>query len=113
MDNQTLSLILQIVVSLSTLIPLVIELVKYVRLSIKEKNWKNMLDLALNLMAEAEQKFACGADRRDWVISMLRASANTINYDMDEEQLGNLIDSVIALTKKVNVVEETEVKTVE
>lgn len=98
--------ILQIVISLCTIIPLLIELVKYIRKSIKEKNWQSMLQIAMNLMAEAETKFDSGAEKKEWVLSMVKASAKSINYDIDEESLSQLIDTIIGLTKKVNVEEK-------
>lgn len=98
--------ILQIVISLCTIIPLLIELVKYIRKSIKEKNWQNMLQIAMNLMAEAETKFDSGAEKKEWVLSMVKASAKSINYDIDEESLSQLIDTIIGLTKKVNIEEK-------
>ena len=98
--------ILQIVISLCTIIPLLIELVKYIRKSIKEKNWQSMLQIAMNLMAEAETKFDSGAEKKEWVLSMVKASAKSINYDIDEESLSQLIDIIIGLNKKVNIEEK-------
>jgi hypothetical protein len=54
-------------------------------------------------MAEAEQKFADGATRKEWVMAMVRAAAGTINYDVDSAEVATLIDSLCDLTKKVNV----------
>lgn len=98
--------ILQIVISLCTIIPLIIELVKYIRKSVKEKNWQSMLQIAMNLMAEAETKFDSGAEKKEWVLSMIKASAKSINYDIDDESLSQLIDTIIGLTKKVNIEEK-------
>lgn len=94
--------ILQIVISLCTIIPLLIELVKYIRKSVTEKNWQSMLQIAINLMAEAETKFNDGTEKKEWVLSMVKASAKSINYDIDEDSLSQLIDTIIGLTKKVN-----------
>ena len=98
--------ILQIIISLCTIIPLLIELVKYIRKSVKEKNWQSMLQIAMNLMAEAETIFDSGAEKKEWVLSMIKASAKSINYDIDEESLSQLIDTIIGLTKKVNIEEK-------
>jgi hypothetical protein len=62
-----------------------------------------LIRLLLNLIATAEEKFDNGADRKQWVIAMVQASANTINYPISEKELGDLIDNLVALTKKVNV----------
>lgn len=103
-------IIVSILTGLITAIPLVIKLVEYVKKAIQEKNWNNLLKLVMNLMAEAEQKFEKGADKKAWVISMIEASAKTINYEVDLEQVGELIDSLCAMSKLVNApVESTKV----
>lgn len=95
-----------ILTGLAVTIPLVIKLVEYVKKAIKEKNWNNLLALVMRLMAEAENKFDNGADRRQWVLGMVEASADTINYDIDLEEVGKLIDSLCAMSKKVNAPKE-------
>ena len=99
-----LELLVEILGGLVVIIPLVVKLVEYVKKSTLEKNWNNLIRLLLNLIATAEEKFDNGADRKQWVIAMVQASANTINYPISEKELGDLIDNLVALTKKVNVV---------
>lgn len=101
-----MELILEILSGLIIVIPLVIKLVEYVKKSATEKNWNNLIRLVMNLMATAEGKFDNGADRKEWVIAMVQASADTINYPISEKELGDLIDNLCALTKKVNVAAE-------
>lgn len=100
---EILKLIIEILAGLLVVIPLVAKLIEYVKKSTLEKNWNNLIRLLLNLMATAEEKFDNGADRRQWVIAMVQASANTINYSISEQELSNLIDNLVELTKKVNV----------
>lgn len=97
------NLIVQVLANLIVVIPLVIELVKYVQKAIKEKNWAKLIEMTTALIVEAEEKFKTGAEKKEYVISMVKASADIINYDISEEQLSALIDSTIELTKKVNV----------
>lgn len=97
-----LDVILSIVAGLAAAIPLVIKLVQYVQKAIKEKNWGQLLDLVMSLMEEAEEKFADGATRKEWVMAMVQASAESINYDIDLAAISELIDSLCDLTKKVN-----------
>ena len=117
--DSTLSLIIELLVSLATMIPLVIELVKYIQKAVKEKNWQNMIKLAISLMTEAEEKFAKGADRKEWVMAMIELSASSINYELDKQALSALIDNLVALTKVVNIatvaekVEDEEVEETE
>ena len=95
-------IVISVLTGLAATIPLVIKLIEWVQLAIKEKNWNNLLTLVMNLMAEAEGKFDNGADRKTWVLSMVEASAKTINYDVDLEQVGQLIDALCAMSKQVN-----------
>lgn len=107
---EILELVIEILAGLLVVIPLVAKLIEYVKKSTLEKNWSNLIRLLLNLMATAEEKFDNGADRKQWVIAMVQASANTINYPISEQELSKLIDNLVELTKKINVKIE-EVKT--
>ena len=100
---EVFNLVVEILGGLAVAIPLVIALIEYVKKSVREKNWNNLIRLVMNLMAVAEEKFDNGADRKQWVIAMVQASANTINYPITEKELGDLIDDLVALTNKVNV----------
>ena len=106
---EILELIIEILAGLMIVIPLVVKLIEYVKKSVLERNWHNLIHLLLNLIATAEEKFDNGADRKQWVIAMVQASANTINYPISEQELSKLIDNLVELTKKVNVkIQETE-----
>lgn len=95
-------ILISVLSGLAATIPLVIKLVEYVKKAIKEKNWADLLTLITNLMQEAESKFQTGADRKEWVLMMVKASADTINYDIDLEQVAKLIDDLCAMSKVVN-----------
>lgn len=101
--NETLQIIVQILTTLVTLVPMVYALVKYAVLATKEKNWNKLLSLLLKLCAEAEEQFGEGADKKQWVMSMTKSALNSINYEIDDATLSTLIDSLIDLTKKVNI----------
>lgn len=107
---EIVELIIEILSGLIIVIPLVLKLVEYVKKATIEKNWNNLIRLVMSLMATAEQKFDNGADRKEWVIAMVQASANTINYPISEKELSDLIDNLCALTKKVNVAIKEEEK---
>lgn len=97
-----IKLLIELAVELAVVIPLVIELVKYVKASIKEKNWGKLLDLIMKNITTAEQMFDSGEDKKEWVIKMIEESADLINYPFDEQMLSDLIDNIIEITKKVN-----------
>jgi hypothetical protein len=102
MDSNVVNIIISILSGIAACIPLVVQLVKYVKQSVQEKNWNQLLTLVTNLMEEAEKKFATGAERKEWVMSMVKASADTVNYPIDLDVVSELIDSLCAMSKIVN-----------
>lgn len=98
-----IELIASIVAGLLTAIPLVIKLVEYVKKAIKEKNWNVILNLVMDYMAIAEEKFDNGTERKEWVLSMIEETASTVNYDIDMTVISDLIDNLCKMSKKVNV----------
>lgn len=95
-------ILVSILTGLVTAIPLVVELVKYVKESVKEKNWGKLVSLVLTLIQDAEEKFDNGSDRKEWVLSMVQASADAINYDVNLDLVGELIDNLCTMSKNVN-----------
>lgn len=93
---------LRILAGLVVVIPLVVELVKYVKEAGKAKNWTDLMTLVINLMKQAEDMFDEGADRKMWVMSMVSASAKTINYPVDMDQVSAWIDALCDMSKIVN-----------
>lgn len=104
---QWLQLVASIVAGLLTAIPLAIKLVEYVKKAAKEKNWSKVLDMVMKYMATAEEKFDNGADRKEWVLAMVKASADTVDYDIDMEVISQLIDDLCSMSKAVNATAET------
>jgi hypothetical protein len=96
-------ILVSILSGLAVAIPLVVQLVRYVEAATKEKNWGKVLDLVIDLMEQAEVQFDKGSDKKAWVLSMIEASASSLNYDIDLERIGDMIDALVALTKNVNV----------
>ena len=103
-------LIIAIIAGLATAIPLVIKLVEYVRKSVQEKNWGQLVSLVIDLMEEAETKFEDGATRKEWVMAMAKAAAESINYKIDEDALSKMIDALCDMTKVVNAPATTTTK---
>lgn len=95
-------IIAKILAGLAVLIPLVAELIKYVKQASEEKNWTDLMTLVINLMKQAEDMFDDGADRKMWVMSMISACAKTINYPVDFDQVSAWIDALCDMSKVVN-----------
>ena len=98
MDSEWVRLIVSVLSGLAATIPLVIQLVKYVRKTIQDKNWPEVVKLVTSYMERAEAMFEKGADRKEWV----KASADTVNYDLDMDKISDLIDSLCDMSKIVN-----------
>ncbi len=101
--EQIVSIIVAILTGLAACIPLAAKLVTFAKQVAQEKNWGAYLGLAVKLIQQAEQKFNDGATRKEWVMAMVQASAEYINYPVDSDALSNLIDALVGMSKTVNV----------
>ena len=102
MDNNVVNIIVSILSGIAACIPLVVQLVKYVKQAVQEKNWNQLVTMVMKLMEEAEKKFETGADRKEWVMTMIKASSDSINYPVDMDAISALIDSLCDMSKIVN-----------
>lgn len=94
--------VVAILSGLAAVIPLAIQLVKYVKQTVKERNWAQVMNKVIDLMEVAETKFKEGAERKEWVLAMLKASADSINYDIDYDAIGEMIDTLCDMSKIIN-----------
>lgn len=102
MNMEWLQLTVSVLAGLATAIPLAIKLVEYVQKAMKEKNWGKVLDMVMKYMETAEEKFDNGADRKEWVLAMVKASADTVDYDIDMAAISKLVDDLCKMSKTVN-----------
>lgn len=103
-----INLVVSVLSGLIVLIPMVYKLIEFVQKATKEKNWVELLRLVSGFMAEAEQMFQTGVERKDYVLMAVKASANTVNYDIDMDVVSKMIDDLCELSKLVNAPKETE-----
>ena len=102
MDSEWVRIVVAALPGIAACIPLVIQLVKYVRQTIQERNWPEIIRTVTAYMERAETMFENGADRKEWVMTMVKASADTIDYDIDMDKISELIDSLCDMSKIVN-----------
>lgn len=102
MNEEILRIIVSILSGIAACIPLVVQLIKYVQKAVQEKNWNQLVSMVMKLMEEAEKKFDTGADRKEWVMTMIKASSDSINYEIDMDAISSLIDSLCDMSKVVN-----------
>lgn len=100
--NIWIEIIISVLTGLTATIPLVIKLVDTIKKAHKEKNWKAVVQITLSLMKEAEQNYTNGADKKQYVMSSIKAMEKSLQYDIDEDAIGELIDAVTDATKKIN-----------
>lgn len=98
--------VVAVLAGLASVIPLVIQLIKYVKQAVKEKNWAQVMNKVIDLMEVAETKFKEGAERKEWVMAMLKASADSINYDIDYDAVSKMIDTLCDMSKIINPAHE-------
>lgn len=101
MDNW-MNLIIAILSGLVTTIPLVVQLVKYVQAAVQEKQWSKVLGLVLNLMTEAERAYTTGTERKQFVMNSIESIKDTLNYQVDMDQISKVIDDIIAASRVIN-----------
>ena len=97
------TIILPIISGIIACIPLVIKLVEVSQKIVKEKNWTMVMQLVLKLMAEAEDNYETGAERKEYVLDSIQALQGTLNYEVDLDAIGAMIDSVAKASKKINI----------
>lgn len=110
---EILKLIAAIASGLAAAIPLAIQLVKCAKQVVKEKNWNIVIQKVMDLMETAETKFAEGAERKEWVLAMLKAGADGINYDIDYDAIAEMIDRLCDMSKIVNATASEKNETAE
>lgn len=102
MDMELIKLIISALPGIAAIITLVYQLVKYIRQVIKEKRWPELLSIVMSYMERAETMFESGADRKEWVMAMVKASADTAKYEVDMDAISEMIDSMCDMSKVVN-----------
>ena len=103
--NYWIQIAISILSGIAVAIPLINKLVNVVKDSVKEKNWNLLMKMTMDYMTEAEKNIASGAERKEWVMSMVIASASNINYPMTDEdvkKIEDLIDAICDASKILN-----------
>ena len=92
-----------ILVGLAVLIPMMIALIKYVNKAAEDKNWNIIVKMVLDLMVQAEQDYSTGAERKEFVMNQLKVMAKTVDFEIDQDKVSDLIDALCDMAHEVNV----------
>ena len=99
-------IVAEILAGLVVIIPLVGKLVSMTTSYVKEKNWNKIITMVTEYMIQAEKLYTLGADKKAWVLEMVRTSGAISNFDLTEENLlkiSELIDQMCSLSKQINI----------
>lgn len=100
---EIINLIISILSGIAVCIPLAIKLVDAVKKLWQEKNWAPVMQLVLKFMAEAEELYKVGADKKAYVMKSIEEIQNSLNYKIDMEVVSVMIDSICDASRKINV----------
>lgn len=103
--DKWISLIASIFSGIAVCIPLLYQLIKYIREAITSSRWDELLKLVMANMATAEHLFDTGALRKQWVMDLLTANAEKVGYELrpdDIVKIGDMIDELCKMSKVVN-----------
>ena len=95
-------IVASILAGIAVCIPLAVKLVQYVREAVRAKNYPALVSLVTDLMRQAEAMFEKGPERKTWVLKMVEASARTVNFDIDLNIAGDMIDALCEMARTVN-----------
>ena len=101
--NFWIQAIISILSGVAVLVPLMIKLIQFVQAGVKEKNWSQVLKLVMSLMADAEDNFESGAEKKEWVMGQLKALAGSIDYDINWDVISEMIDKICDVSKEINI----------
>lgn len=98
-----LSLIATAIPLIGVILYLLAKLFKSKRLEKIANEYAQYQDLMKGLIVQAE-KFGSkqGDKKKEWVLEQLHSYAEKVGFDYDEDELSEMIEDVIDLTKKVN-----------
>jgi hypothetical protein len=86
-------------------IPILAALGNAITECVQQKNWSAIVAFILEYMAQAEQLFEKGADRKTWVMEMLEEAVIQLNYPYDDEarnKVSAMIDDICEASKIIN-----------
>lgn len=100
-----LNYVITILSGIAVCIPILSALAKAISECVQQKNWSAIVAFILEYMAQAEQLFEKGADRKTWVMEMLEESVIQLNYPYDDEarnKVSAMIDDICEASKIIN-----------
>ena len=102
---ERLEFIIALFSALSATIALIVKLFMVASELIKEKKYSELFDIVSKAIVEAEAIYSLsGEEKKERVMETAKNAAETLGIkDFDAERISYLIETIIEITKKVNV----------
>ena len=95
-------IIVGILVGLMVLIPFGVKVFNWLKKIISEKKWPELIRVVIKLITDAETAYPDGASRKEYVMQMVKSTADAMDYDVDMDEISKFIDNIVAMSKLVN-----------
>ena len=100
--KEYIDLIIAICGAISVIVPLAIKYYNAIKALIKEKNYVKILDIMRGAATEAEKLYESGAERREYVLNIIKVSCDNLKVDYDEKRFDEELTKLIDATKEIN-----------
>lgn len=100
-----LNVIVTILSGMAVCIPILAALGNAITECVQQKNWSAIVSFVLDYMAQAENLFEKGADRKAWVMEMLDEVVIQLNYPYDDDariKVSAMIDDICDASRIIN-----------
>ena len=97
--------VIAILSGISVCIPLVIKLIEVVKELADEKKWNILVRNVFELMADAEEKYQRGEEKKSYVMSAVEIIARQIGFNYDEvakDKISAMVDEICGLSRVIN-----------
>ena len=100
--KEYIDLIIAICGAISVIVPLAVKYYNAIKSLIKEKNYIKILDILRDAAAEAEKLYENGAEKREYVLNIVKVSCDNLKVEYDEKRFDEELTKLIVATKEIN-----------
>lgn len=97
-----LEFVVAIIAGVATAAPLIVKVIKTADELRRSRNWGKLVSIVTDLMEDAEALALEGADKKAWVMGGVESLADAVDFDIDMDEVAELIDRLCTMSKKVN-----------
>ena len=100
-----LEILISILSGIAVCIPILSAFANAITECVQQKNWSAIVSFVLDYMAQAENLFEKGADKKTWVMEMLEEVVIQLNYPYDDDarnKVSAMIDDICDASRIIN-----------